>query len=552
MKQITTLLLFSALIIFVSYGFKGESSKELSNKPTKVSNNSIGISPNFRIYPSIVTQSETFITKSPLNPQLLFVSANTINLNNGFISEGIYVSTNGGVNWRGDDTCTGPPLSSHSGDPGIAITNTGTFVITRLGNFPRGLFAHYSTDNGLTWSNQRTIVTGDQDRAATVSDPFSTSANYGRVYTVWVQIAPPFPVYISSTTNSGQTWLAPSQINNPPQRCQGGDIAVGSDGRIYVTWAGVINASPFTEDKAGFAVSSNGGGNWTVTEQAYDMNGINGILPQKGNIRVNGLPTIDVDVSGGSRNGWLYIVTTEKNLAPAGTDPDIILHRSTNGGQTWSAGVRVNQDPINNGKIQYFPAIHVDDNGGVNIIYYDDRNTTSDSAEVFLSRSTDGGFTFADHQISDHTFKPTPIGGLGQGYQGDNIDINSIGDILIPVWMDNSSGIYQIWGSRIDVNTLSINQIGDIIPEKYNLSQNYPNPFNGVSNIEFSVPNTSVISLKIYDLNGREIETLYNGKITGGNYKVQWNSKELPSSIYFYSLFVNNKLVDTKKMILVK
>lgn len=540
------------LTIALTYGFSNEEYKKLFDKQSGASNPPLGISPNYRIYPSIVTQSETFITKSPLNPQLLFVSANTINLNSGFISEGIYVSSNGGVNWRGNDTCTGPPLSSHSGDPGIAITNTGAFVLTRLGNFPRGLFAHFSTDNGVTWSSQRTIVTGDQDRAGTTSDVFSSSPYFGRVYTVWVQIAPPFPLYLSYTSNSGTTWQAPSQINNPPQRCQGGDVIVGSDGRVYVTWAGVINASPFTEDKVGFAVSSNGGGNWSVTEQAYDMNGINGILPQKGNIRVNGLPSIDIDVSGGARNGWLYIVTGEKNLAPAGTDPDIVLHRSTNGGQTWSAGVRVNQDPINNGKTQYFPALHVDDNGGLNIIYYDDRNTTSDSAEVFLSRSTDGGFTFNDYQISDHKFKPTPIGGLGQGYQGDNIDLNSIGNMLIPVWMDNSTGIYQIWTSRIDLNTLSISQIGDIIPDKFQLSQNYPNPFNGVSNIEFAIPNPGFISLKIYDLNGREVETLHNGKLSGGSYKVQWNSGSLPSSIYFYSLFVDNKLVDTKKMILVK
>ena len=86
----------------------------------------------------------------------------------------------------------------------------------------------------------------------------------------------------------------------------------------------------------------------------------------------------------GSRNGWLYIVTTDKNITPAGSDPDIILHRSTDSGQTWSDGIRVNQDQLNNGKIQYFPAIDIDNTGAINIIYYDDRNTSSDSAEIFI------------------------------------------------------------------------------------------------------------------------------------------------------------------------
>ena len=57
------------------------------------------------------------------------------------------------------------------------------------------------------------------------------------------------------------------------------------------------------------------------------------------------------------------------------------------------AGLRVNKDPINNGKIQYFPALDVDSTGGINILFYDDRNTTSESAEVWLATSADGGTT---------------------------------------------------------------------------------------------------------------------------------------------------------------
>jgi Neuraminidase (sialidase) len=268
-----------------------------------------------------------------------------------------------------------------------------------------------------------------------------------------VRFAPPYPVFFAYTDDGAANWSAPVAVNAPPQRCQGGEVAMGPAGSVNACWAGVIGVSPFTEDYAGFARSTNGGASWTVRENAFDMNGIAGVFATKSNIRVNGLPRLAVDRSGGSRRGWIYVVTTERNLAPAGTDPDIILHRSTDQGATWSAGIRVNQDAPNNGKYQYFPAVHVDDKGGVNVLYYDDRATTADSAGVFLSRSTDGGGTWTDVEVSDHHFRPSPIGGLGQGYQGDNIGLTSVGGTLWPVWMDNSSGIYQVWTCPLQVRS---------------------------------------------------------------------------------------------------
>ncbi|MBK7267562.1 MAG: exo-alpha-sialidase [Ignavibacteriales bacterium] len=156
-----------------------------------------------------------------------------------------------------------------------------------------------------------------------------------------------------------------------------------------------------------------------------------------------------IDLSGGATNGWLYVVTTQKNTSVAGADPDIIFNRSTDGGNTWSAGVRVNQDQLNNGKIQFFPAMTVDEYGGINVIFYDDRATTSDSAGVFLARSLDNGDTWTEYEISDKNFEPTPIGGLGQGYQGDNISIVYSNNTLHPFWMDNRTGIYQIQSVKI-------------------------------------------------------------------------------------------------------
>ncbi|MEZ4748554.1 MAG: hypothetical protein R3C41_20995 [Calditrichia bacterium] len=79
---------------------------------------------------------------------MLFTFANSITFAPFFISEGVYVSTNGGDSWFGSDTCNGEPIVFHGGDPGIAIDKNGTFILPslRLGTpLFSGVYAHYST-----------------------------------------------------------------------------------------------------------------------------------------------------------------------------------------------------------------------------------------------------------------------------------------------------------------------------------------------------------------------------------------------------------------------
>jgi hypothetical protein len=511
----------------------------------------LNIGENFRLYPSSVNQTEVFIVTHPSNPDIIFSSANTIVFNPFFVSEGVYVTTNGGANWYGSDTCNGAPIILHGGDPGITIDKNGTFIITRRG-FSPGLFSHFSTNNGATWSNQKTISNDDLERATMTSDVHPASLYFGRSYASWVKFAPPFPLNFSFTDDGGVTWSTPAQINNPIQRSAGGDITMGPSGKVYVCWAGVISVSPYTEDFVGIASSTNGGSAWQVTENAFNMNGINGWLTQKGNIRVNGLPNIAIDTTGGQHQGWIYIITTQINLAPAGSDPDIILNRSTDGGTTWSSGIRVNQDPLNDGKIQYFPAVHVDKSGGLNVIFYDDRYTTSDSSGMTLARSEDGGTTWREFQINDKNFKPQPIGGLGQGYQGDNISITSSNGKLWPVWMDNRTGTYQIWTVPIELTTVSVDEEISSLRE-FGLEQNYPNPFNPNTTINYSLSSESKVSLKIFNSLGEEVVTLINNEYqsAGSHSQLFIVNSTLPSGIYFYRLQAGS-LVETKKMILLK
>jgi hypothetical protein len=430
-------------------------------KVARVYNTNIGtmvVNPNFRIHPNPgTTQSEVIIVRHPLNQNIMLGSANTVWPPGGVsgISEGVFVTTNGGINWFGSDTLTGAPIGNHGGDPGPTIDKNGTFIMSHLGYSTSGMFANYSTNNGATWSATYTIASGSQDKNLSGTDDASSSAFYGRSYTVWsyFSLSTP-PIYVSYTTNGGVSWSSPAAVNTPPSGhySQGCDMRCGPNGEVYVTWAAPISGAPYTEDFYGFAKSTNGGVSWTVTENAFDGNGIRGNLSAKANIRVNSFPRIDVDRSGGARNGWIYIVGCDKNLSPAGSDPDIILHRSTDGGTTWSSGIRVNQDALNNGKTQYMPAIRVDEYGGINIVYYDDRNVAANQCEVYVSRSIDGGNTWTDILVSDHNFAPSPISGLAGGYQGDYIGITSGNNKVWPLWMDNSwNSQYQAWTTTIDL-----------------------------------------------------------------------------------------------------
>jgi hypothetical protein len=509
--------------------------------------------PKYRIYPSSVTQTEPVAVVHPLNNQLLFVSAVTLNTANAFKSEGVYVSTNGGLNWSGSDTCNGALIFNHGGDPGIAITESGRFVLSHIGDIFPGVYTHYSTNLGVNWSAAFTVTnTQTGDKGTMAIDNSSQSSFKGRIYLTWTDLVNLSPTVCSFTTNEGESWNTPQVLNpNPPSRCVGGSVATSNDGSVYVCWSGITTNPPFKEDYAGFAASSDGGDNWVTQQNIFDMNGISGTLASKEGIKVNGLPQVAVDNSGGIREGWIYIVTTEFDNPPAGSDPDILLHRSTDGGVTWSAGIRVNQDPLNDGKIQYFPSLEIDDEGVLNILFYDDRNTTSDSTDVFLTRSIDGGNTWVEYSINNTRFKPKPIVGGASAYQGDHIALLSVGDKLYALWMADYSGIYQVWLAVVDRNALSVEDRLDLPLSSYTLFQNYPNPFNPSTKIRYVIEKESAVQLKIYDVLGNDIATLVSEVKPAGVYEVTFDASKLPSGIYFYKLTADG-FSETKKLILLK
>ena len=75
-----------------------------------------------------------------------------------------------------------------------------------------------------------------------------------------------------------------------------------------------------------------------------------------------------------------------------------------------------------------------------------------------------------------------------------------------------------------------------MLPKKFVLNQNYPNPFNPSTVISYQLPMSSQVTLKVYDMLGKEVTTLVDAKQDAGTYKKEWNAAKLASGVYFYRI----------------
>jgi hypothetical protein len=158
-----------------------------------------------------------------------------------------------------------------------------------------------------------------------------------------------------------------------------------------------------------------------------------------------------------------------------------------------------------------------------------------------------------------------PIMPLGQGvyfgYSNDVMpgDITSFSNLSqstynypgLSLWEFNQITHQYVWDEYSAAwQPTSISENLNVISE-YNLAQNYPNPFNPVTSIKYSVPKASHVSLKVYDLLGREVATLVDEEKISGSYQVSFNAANLSSGVYFYRL-QSNSFDETRKLILLK
>jgi len=120
------------------------------------------------------------------------------------------------------------------------------------------------------------------------------------------------------------------------------------------------------------------------------------------------------------------------------------------------------------------------------------------------------------------------------------------GNLLMSTPVTNSS---KTWTAERTSGTRIADMKVEMMPNQYQLSQNYPNPFNPSTTIRFQIPMSTFITLKVYDLTGKEIETLVSEYRTSGVHEITWNTNDLPSGIYLYRL-ETGEFTETKKMIL--
>jgi len=128
---------------------------------------------------------------------------------------------------------------------------------------------------------------------------------------------------------------------------------------------------------------------------------------------------------------------------------------------------------------------------------------------------------------------------------------NGISDTDMELWAD---WFVHTWDSNFwlqgTIQVSSVEEI-DFPPTVFSLSQNYPNPFNPNTTIHFTVPQNNQVTLKIFDVMGKEVATLINEEKSEGNYEIEFNATNLPSGIYFYQLRAGS-FNQTKKMLLLK
>ncbi len=140
------------------------------------------------------------------------------------------------------------------------------------------------------------------------------------------------------------------------------------------------------------------------------------------------------------------------------------------------------------------------------------------------------------------------------GFNAEDLDV---GDYAAVLHIATNDPEHQM--TDIPVNLGVVNDVNDetnIIPKEFKLSQNYPNPFNPTTIITYAVPVQSKVTMKIFDILGREIQTIVNKEVQAGTYEVQFNASNLTSGVYFYAIRAegsNGKMfIDAKKFILMK
>ncbi len=450
---------------------------------------------------------------------------------------GYVYSNNGGQSWSTSALLPAPqsPYITQS-DPVVTSDADGNYYISsvsRKSNKPgkeeNDIIVYRSTNNGQTFSFRSVAIAtpkpckscndNGEDKEWMICDPVATSPTYNNILmTSTRQLG--WNIRFVKSTNGGLSWTSPVQVSDASNSGSGSNLAVGTNGSIYVVWSGYPNT---VAPGLRFDKSTDGGATFgsDVVLSTYPLQGI----------RTDGGPFICVDYSQNATRGNVYIAWTDTR----GGTQDIWLQRSTDHGSSWLANpIRINDVATGN---QYKPAIQCDENGKLWAIFYD---TRLGSLNTYIAYSTDAGNTWTNTRLSSSSF--TGDGINGDVRFGEYIGVDAFAEKVIPVWTDDRAGkpnqeIYTATG--ISKQGYPISDMTS--PLEFALHQNYPDPFSLSTTISYSIAKESSVTLVVYDVFGREIASLVQQAQSAGTYSVQWDgldrfSASVPSGVYMYRL----------------
>jgi hypothetical protein len=228
---------------------------------------------------------------------------------------------------------------------------------------------------------------------------------------------------------------------------------------------------------------------------------------------------------------------------------DLNFVQSNDNGTTFGSSATIGALP---GRDEYwFEAKHfLMGTGGVELAFYSDSLQAGPSTNAsdkimysYANLTTPGTFGTAV-SISEH-----PPGWSARGYFPAMVELYPTSDVGV-VWVGLDGSNNRVYWDRYNA-VVGVNPKGEVVPQNYSLSQNYPNPFNPSTKIEFTLPKDEFVTIKVYDILGKESEVLLSKDMKKGSFVIDFNASRLSSGVYFYKI-TSGDFTDVKKMILMK
>ena len=406
-------------------------------------------------------------------------------------------STDDGTNWGVDLRLTND--NAESGSPSIAVSGTFVHVVwvdNRLGIDE--IYYKRSTDGGINWGVESRLSPNDSLGSSIPS--ISVSGTY--VHVVWEDLRNyNWGIYYKRSTDGGINWDADIRLSIDISSSALPSIAT-SGSIVNVVWQDYFNGIPGIYHKR----SSDGGMNW------------GNIASLTNNTFRSDYPSIAVSGS------TVHVVWPDVH----DINYEIYYLRSTDGGLNWGTHTRL----TNNTHTSWNPSIAVS-SSLVHVVWQEERDGNK---EIYYKRSTDGGINWGtDTRLTNNS---------AMSY---NPSIAVSGSFAHVLWHDNrDSGNWEIYYKRNPTGNVGIKNISSEVPSRYSLGQNYPNPFNSTSNLKFEISNTGDVKLIVYDIMGKEVQTLVNERLQPGTYEAAFDGSMLNSGVYFYKLMTDG-FTETKK-----